>query len=84
MWCIIKLRDRDETPCGTETIDGVEYYVDDMFDLEDGRIYDGFKTKKEAIEEAKEMKLVQKMSLAFGICTKKYRFIVDKEENVYM
>ena len=81
-WVIIKLRDRNETPCGTEIIDGVEYYVDDMFDLEDGRIFFGFKTKKEAIEEAKEMKFEQKIGLAFGIYTKKYRYIVEREDRI--
>lgn len=83
MWCIIKLRDRDETPCGTEFIDGVEYYVDDMFDLEDGWIYDGFKTKKEAQEQVKQWKWIDKWIRLEGE-TKTYRYIIDKEENVYL
>ena len=82
MWLILQLRDRNETPCGTEVINGVEYYVDDMFDLEDGRIYYGFETKKEAMEEVKEMKFAQKLGLAFGIYEKKYRWLVMREEEL--
>ena len=76
MWCVIKLRDRNETPCGTEIIDGIEYYVDDMFDLEDGRIYFGFKTKKDAQEQVKIWKWCNKWDDI------KYRYIVEKEENI--
>lgn len=70
MWAIIQLRDRDETPVWEED------------DYEDGLILDGYATKKEALEEVKQRRFIQKLSISFGLQDKKYRWEIVKEEEI--
>ena len=70
MWCIIQLRDRNETPLFDED------------DYKDGLIYDGYATKKEALAEVKNWKFVQNLSISFGLQDKKYRWEIVKEEEI--
>ena len=69
-WVIIQLRDRDETPLFEED------------DYKDGLIFDGYNTKKEALEEVKNRKFIQNLSIGFGLQDKKYRWEVVKEEEI--
>jgi len=70
MWVIIQLRDRDETPLFKED------------DYQDGLIFDGYTTKKEALAEVKNWKYIQKLSIGFGLEDKKYRWVVVREEEI--
>lgn len=64
MWVIIQLRDRNETPLFEE---------DDEYD---GKIYDGFKTRKEAEEQAKIWRWCNKLT------GEDYRYIVEREDRL--
>ena len=70
MWSIIQLRDRDETPLFEED------------DYQDGLIFDGYTTKKEALVEVKNMKWVQQMSIGFGLQDRKYRWEIVREKEI--
>lgn len=63
-WVIIKLTKKNEIPLFEED------------DIEDGRVYYGFDTKKEALEQVKIWRWCERLTY------NKYRYIVDKEENL--
>ncbi len=70
MWSIIQLRDRNETPLFEED------------DYEDGLILDGYTTKKETLDEVKNMRFVQNLAIGFGLQDKKYRWEIVREEEI--
>ena len=69
-WSVIKLRDDKETSLFNEQ------------DEEDIKILDGFSTKKQAEEYVKNQKCLQKLSLIFGVQKYKYRFVIERTENI--
>ena len=63
-WVIIKLSKKNE----------LKLFEED--DIEDSRIYYGFDTKKEALEQAKIWKWCEKLTY------NKYRYIVEREDRI--
>lgn len=66
MWAIIQLNDTNEIRLNSDLEE----------DFEEEKMFFGYKTKKEAIEQVKEWKLLDKFE------HKKFRYIIEKEEEI--
>lgn len=73
-WCIIQLRDRQETPLWEED------------DFSDGFIYYGYETRKEAEKQAKFWRGQDKFDAYIfalaGEKFKRYRYIVERVDRI--
>ena len=77
MWAIIQLRNRTETPIIEKSEYAFTYPPIIIDDENDGRVYFGFNTKKEAEEQAKTWRWCERITNG-----NKYRYIVEREDRI--